>query len=94
MNDDFLKLKPEKQNFSWFYIRDKILQMEDISYLLLALTIALLVWVMWYVASKPTFGSEKLVTNNPQLISTYQDGWFREGDTSYADYIKLPFMYF
>lgn len=66
--------------------------MNDLHYLLIAAIIVLLIWVMWYIASKPDF--ENLVTNNPQLISTYQDSWFRQGDTSYADYIKLPFMYF
>lgn len=65
---------------------------KDLSYLLIAAVIVLLIWVMWRVASGPEF--ERLVTNSPQLISSYNDDWFYPSDTSYADYIKLPFMYF
>lgn len=61
--------------------------MEDLSYLLFAATIVVLVWVMWYVASNPDF--EKLVTNSPQLISSEDIPFER----SFANYIKLPFMY-
>ena len=61
--------------------------MKDLSYLLFVSIIVLLIWIMWYVASKPDF--EQLVTNSPQLISS-EDLPF---ERSFANYIKLPFRY-
>ena len=70
--------------------------MADLSYLLLTLIIVMLIWIIWYIASAPYMNEikENLVTNSPQLISSYNDDWFYPSDKSYADYIKLPFMYF